>query len=330
MLKRRFVMLWALLILGGDTMLSANGIFLQSPAGTLTTPRATLISGGWGVEQLTVPDDEWVVLHAVAYDAAWDPPYRGLAWNVNPSDPTEIYTSLYKSEDGRIWTRDQIVFNLSPDKYSFVKSMVWDSINTRWMMQYAGPQGGGGEKIGLAHSTDLISWNDLGYVLTPGVSPAPPTSTGLFGSGIILVGSTYYMLIDEAYDMSLVHIMAFYSSSDLSSWTREGAVLQESAGEWDAGGIFQGHVVYSEGDNKYVIYYTGSNAGATERSIGIAYANSITGPYTKFAGNPVVQASNIFYGEPFLFYDTPSGEFLLYLRRATAPAFEWRSWLATR
>ena len=301
-------------------------------AGGGSRDRSILLTSGWNVATLDVSTASYHYIEAVAYNTAWDHDYRALAWLLAPGP--EIHTELLESDGGYTWSSLGTVFD-NGDTYCFPRSLIWDGDISKWIMQYAGPHGGGDEEVGLATSPDLINWTDLGYVVTPDTAPAPADTVRLFGGGIIKVGVTYYMIVEEQYTplTDCDYDFGLYSSSDLATWARVGTILQKgAAGQWDQGGIFQSEIVYSAGDGKYVLCYGGAETAddQDERFIGLAYADAITGPYTRFDGNPIISTPNIMYGEPFVFWDPLHLRWRIYIRKWNPVTSQWYSYVANR
>ena len=78
-----------------------------------------------------------------------------------------------------------------------------------------------------------------------------------------------------------------YSSEDLSNWNKEGRIFSSGAKEgWVRTSLWQPQIVIGN-DGKYYLYYCGNNDDSSLR-IGVAVADSITGPYKDALGHPLL------------------------------------------
>ena len=78
-----------------------------------------------------------------------------------------------------------------------------------------------------------------------------------------------------------------YSSDNLSDWTREGRIFYSSSKEgWVRTSLWQPQIVIGN-DGKYYLYYCGNNDNNSLR-IGVAVADSITGPYKDALDHPLL------------------------------------------
>jgi hypothetical protein len=59
-------------------------------------------------------------------------------------------------------------------------------------------------------------------------------------------------------------------------------------GSWDANGVAC-PMILKELPGKYLMFYSGNKTGDNNWSVGLAYASSLSGPWKKFAGNPLIQ-----------------------------------------
>lgn len=249
-------------------------------------------------------------LMAIFYNPAWDTNFRIIAQTRAPCCKTRIY----RSNDLITFTRGGVVFD-NGDFYCFAKNVIWNGVE--YVMSYNGPDGTQ-ESVGIATSPDLLNWADKGYRIQPNVSPAPVGTVELFGSGLLYQGGIYYHMIDEGYDNTVNLSAALYTSADYLTWTRVGTMLTKGTG-WEAAGISQGDLHYHQG--KYIYYYHGSenlNPNADKRRVGIAYSSRVTGPYTKYSGNPVLTDSDTrngaYIGAPKLYLDPLTGRWRLFYR----------------
>ena len=109
-----------------------------------------------------------------------------------------------------------------------------------------------------------------------------------------------------------------FSSPDLENWTDEGIVLDLASDQvpWADGNAWAPAIEekYIDGNYRYFLYYSGNDKGGTGKQIGVAVADSPTGPFTDF-GKPIVDKSPVGHGQQIdvdVFTDPVSGKSYLY------------------
>ncbi|MCR5669991.1 MAG: glycoside hydrolase family 43 protein [Butyrivibrio sp.] len=103
-----------------------------------------------------------------------------------------------------------------------------------------------------------------------------------------------------------------YSSEDLANWNKEGRIFSSSAKEgWVRTSLWQPQIVIGN-DGKYYLYYCGNNDDSSLR-IGVAVADSITGPYEDALDHPLLPYDYATI-DPNLFTDD-DGRMYLYFSR---------------
>lgn len=109
---------------------------------------------------------------------------------------------------------------------------------------------------------------------------------GTAPENIIRVGSTYYMVYTKRTSLLWDVRLAHASSPDPTSWTDDGSILTAGSQAWEdaTNGLIGACLL--EVDGTFYVFY-GSNSG-TGSGIGYATASTVTGPYTKYATNPVL------------------------------------------
>lgn len=236
-------------------------------------------------------------LKSILYNESWDHPYRIFVSDRNSSAPAQITTGMYESDDLISFTKYGEVFN-NTDEYCSCGGVIFDSIAGGVLMAYFGPQGTNNENVGFARSSDGgLTWSDLGYKITPQVSPAPSDTTRCFPSHLFIYNGYYYIVVTEATEEDDISRLALYKTSDTNlatdNITRVGVMIENDTG-WDAQNVSQGNIIYSTGDGRWVMFYTGETADHTDRRLGIAYA-PVTGvnglenfPWTRYVSNPVL------------------------------------------
>ena len=121
---------------------------------------------------------------------------------------------------------------------------------------------------------------------TDGKTFAAPQATDITNDykrcHILKEGSTYYMFATGVSDT----IMRLFTSTNKINFTDQGQVLTVGgAGAWDESGIGNSFV-WKEGSTWYMIY---DGLGVSGRWYeGLATAPAVTGPWTKYVSNPVI------------------------------------------
>jgi hypothetical protein len=108
----------------------------------------------------------------------------------------------------------------------------------------------------------------------------------LHGLGIIKVGSTWYGFGEDKTGESSANAsfqdIPCYSSTDLSTWTRQSTALaRQSSGDLGPDRIVERpKVLYNSSTGKYVMYMHIDNSSYSEAKVGVAVSSSVCGPYT--------------------------------------------------
>lgn len=154
-----------------------------------------------------------------------------------------------------------------------------------YRMYYAGLNAGGAQAgIGLATSTDGVTWTRAQSTPVIGLTSGNFDSTQVGGTGVVYDNGTYYV---------------FYHGFNGTNWrlglatSTDGVTFQKSgsnpilnlAGGWDSTHLHTPSVI-KEGNN-WTMYYMGHN-GTNWAGVGVATSNNGTS-WTKFAGNPVIR-----------------------------------------
>ncbi len=151
-----------------------------------------------------------------------------------------------------------------------------------------------GSGIGLATSDDGISFvkaNAGEPILT-----ADGDESGVYQPAVIEDSPGHWYMYYQANVVGSDFGGDYYriaTSADGITWTktRINALQRGAAGTWDAGKM-EAHQIMRRG-NSYILTYEAGNTGFSKWAIGIAYSNDPLAAFTKYAGNPVVQASGI-------------------------------------
>ncbi len=118
-------------------------------------------------------------------------------------------------------------------------------------------------------------------------------------SPVIRVGSEFHVWYSRAaadasgHDVSICHA----TSEDGRNWTEKGEALScGGPGAWDEQGVSSPTILVAEG--RYFLYYTaaaktpdndGGEPNGTATAIGVAFADSPRGPWTRFSDDPVLR-----------------------------------------
>lgn len=140
----------------------------------------------------------------------------------------------------------------------------------------------GGDSFGVAmtKTTDGVNFSTPIRVL----KPDPGVSYESF-PGIFYENGTFYLYTESSangYSITLA------TSTDGINFTKQGTLLTASAGTWDSGGI--GTPSLTKKGSTYYLHYHGFNTTTNQMYLGVALSSSPTGPFTKYAGNPVLPA----------------------------------------
>lgn len=110
-----------------------------------------------------------------------------------------------------------------------------------------------------------------------------------------------------------------FSSQNLSDWVNEGIVLDVKGPQvpWASGNAWAPAIIerkYDDGFYKYFLYYSAHSPELNRKVIGVAVADSPTGPFHDF-GEPIVTDSPTGHGQQIdvdVFQDPVSGKYYLY------------------
>lgn len=152
----------------------------------------------------------------------------------------------------------------------------------------------GTRQIGLATSTDLITWTEIAAPVIPvdGTSPAWQSNQA-YKSEIVKVNDTYYHFFNGQGADTKEQVGYATASAITGPYTvAENAVLTYGApAAWDGQSIADPCLLLM-GDT-WVMYYAGANVGITEFSNGVATTSTTNFPtgWTKATGNPYQKPS---------------------------------------
>ena len=125
----------------------------------------------------------------------------------------------------------------------------------------------------------------LGLGYEPGITRRDPSCV-IRVDGLFHVWYTKTPRGPSGYDATVWHA----TSEEGIQWEeREEALPRGEAGEWDEQSVFTPNILVANGG--YFLFYTSVEKPYTEEAltaIGVAYADSPDGPWTKYASNPVL------------------------------------------
>jgi hypothetical protein len=223
--------------------------------------------------------------------------YEGIDTSLDPGAPGgDLYNSACyaTSVDGTSWTKQGRVF--APNAAGWENSelcptsIIWDSVNSRWVMFYHGGNNTGPRAIGMAYSSDLVgggTWTReaANPVMQRDVSLAYEANF-IADAKVVVVSPYEWWCYYVARDASNKGSVVLRISRDQGlTWTRVGQVLVKgTGGQWDddeimafcpwyEGGVWQG-------------WYVGVNTGVVSQ---IGFASSLDGiAWTRGSANPVL------------------------------------------
>ena len=135
---------------------------------------------------------------------------------------------------------------------------------------------GGSYGVGLVWSdtpTDASTWNWHGNVYTH-------SGRGSFAPHIIKEGGLWYIFFATLPDI------VYITSTTINGTYSTPTVVLSPTEVWETYRVDEPYV-FQRNDGKWVMMYMGDIGSATEQ-VGYATADNITGPYTKYAGNPCI------------------------------------------
>lgn len=103
---------------------------------------------------------------------------------------------------------------------------------------------------------------------------------------IIKVGSTYYLVYQGGSTAADIKLAS--ASAPEGPWSVVGTILTGGSQAWETNRLYA-PFIYAESGTYYVFYSSDpTGTGGTNYSIGVATASSVTGPYSKHSGNPIL------------------------------------------
>jgi predicted GH43/DUF377 family glycosyl hydrolase len=237
-------------------------------------------------------DDWWVGFHSI-----WKEGDTYYAYYNGRQSGTQLQIGLATSTDGITWTKNGgnpvLAFGAGGqwDDYVVASPMVWKEGST-WYMLYSGARSTGAYQIGLATSSDGISWTRSGS--NPVFSGTVSQWDAEFvspGTTMLKEGSTYYLYYcgDASRASLTTRKIGLATSTDLISWTKSGNNPLLS-------GVGSGTEYYVDepsvlkfGSTYYMWYQmTGDDANLNRSRIGLATSANKDSGWTKSGSNPIL------------------------------------------
>ncbi len=132
--------------------------------------------------------------------------------------------------------------------------------------------------IYLLSSTDLSTWANAGTIYTP-----ESDSNGPF---LIQDGGTWYLFyMAGTYGSATIDYCT--ASAVTGPYTHRGTAISVGASGWDSRRVGEPYIIKT--GSTYVMFYMGDSGTSSEPNefVGYATASAITGPWTKWASNPI-------------------------------------------
>ena len=233
-------------------------------------------------------DDAWVTIHSI-----WKEGDTYYAYYHGWKSTTQAQIGLATSTDGITWTKHGsnpvLAFGTAGqwDDYNVGNPVVWKEGST-WYMLYGGAADAAGNQcVGLATSSDGISWTRSGS--NPVMSPAGAgweVSVTVPGTSITKEDSTYYLYYTGGIRGSLVSMkIGLATSTDLITWTKSGnnPLLSPSGSE-----VMVSEPFVKKFGSTYYMWYYRVIPDITLTNIGLATSASKDTGWSKYGSNPVL------------------------------------------
>jgi hypothetical protein len=234
----------------------------------------------------------WVMVTQIDGNSSTDKMVVGYGndpLGVNQDNPTDVWDSGHKGvihSPSYPWKREGTVLSASQAWEGgnvYEPSVLYDS--PTWKMWYTG--GWVNRNIGYAESIDGKIWTK--HASNPIVSNASR-------SFVFIDNSIYYMFCANADDTAI----NLLTSEDGISWTPHASnpmLSLGTGGDWDNNHLANISVYNDNGSWKMLYEASGNGSGWR---IGLATANSPSGTWTKYSGNPVISKEPSAVGGPSL------------------------------
>lgn len=237
-------------------------------------------------------DQYWVMIHCIIKVGSTYYGYYNGSSDGAQGGPWQI--GLATSSDGISWTKygsDGLILSVGAggawDDYSVGSPCVWQEDSTHFYMLYAGRRNITTYSIGLATSSDGITWTKSGS--NPVMQHTDSTwdeGNVVPGTRMLREGGTYYLYYwggDTAWAIGLA------TSTDRTTWTKSAnnpLLEPEAAGTWDDA-LLEPHV--QKFGSTYYMWFQGNATAANVSKIGLASSSAKDSGWTKDASCPVME-----------------------------------------
>lgn len=223
--------------------------------------------------------------------------YEGFASPFVPGIATSI--GYATSSDGITWTKDAgnpifVAAAAWENNEVSVSTVIWDSDAGVFKMWYHGGHNAGPRQIGLAYSSDGLTWTrqNSSLPVLPNGGVGTWDEKHVADASVIRLSSTDYRMWYLGVNASDVQATGYATSTDGISWTKYGSnpVFQSgTAGQWDDGTMYGLRVFYFL--NTFHGWYTSDDGSfSSPTTTGIGYASSPDATtWTRGASNPVLR-----------------------------------------
>lgn len=148
--------------------------------------------------------------------------------------------------------------------------------------------GSSNSNIALATGTSATGpWTDQGEVVIRGAGKWDDVTVG--APSVLLDNGTYYLFY-ESINTDGGSGIGYATSTDGYNWTKQtvdAALIDHGGAAWESLQIGTPKII-KDGSTFYLTYHGHNGAGSSSPRVGVATASSITGPYTKYASNPIL------------------------------------------
>jgi len=149
-------------------------------------------------------------------------------------------------------------------------------------------------QIRLITSPDGVAWTERGVAMAPDGTNDFDALGALTACVVEHEGRFYmfYSAVPKGFngarkDGNHVGIALAEADDPMGPWKKKGLVLDVSKDGWDRQHVDDANVVRYKG--QWLLYYKGfrKHEGPNDTRIGLATARELTGPYSRYAGNPI-------------------------------------------
>jgi hypothetical protein len=137
-----------------------------------------------------------------------------------------------------------------------------------------------------------VSLSPNSTITTAKAAGNPTFNFSSMPTSIVKVGATYYCAYARHAVVAMTHTRHIRLASAASAsgpWTDLGSILTLGSQAWEETDRGNSCWLMEDGGTFYLFYDNNGDAGGATRDIGVATASTVTGAYTKYASNPIIQ-----------------------------------------